>query len=374
MSLEVDIRHRLGAFTLAAAFSVEMGLTALFGRSGSGKTSLINVVAGLVRPDEGRVVIAGDVVVDRAHGVFAPSWRRRVGYVFQDARLFPHLTVRQNLLYGHWFSTEKASDREIDRVIDLLAIGSLLERRPAGLSGGEKQRVAIGRALLSSPRILLMDEPLASLDEALKQEVMPYLERLRDEARLPILYVSHAISEVARLADTIVLLSDGRVHAQGPITDILPRLDLFPMTGRSEAGAVIEATVEGHEPAFGLTRLVSRAGTWRIAGVSAPVGTRIRLRVRARDVMVARTRPEDISAVNVFPATVKEIATSDAPMIDIRLDCNGEALLARLTRHSIDRLGLTPGVPVFALIKSVALDRRDIGGVAHRSTDTEPVG
>jgi molybdate transport system ATP-binding protein len=243
MTIAVDIEHRLGAFLLDAQFEAGGGLIALFGRSGSGKTSVVDIVAGLVRPDRARVCVDGTVLIDTEKGIFVPRHRRRIGYVFQEGRLFPHLTVRQNLLYGRWFAPRGKDGEALERVVDLLGIGGLLERRPGRLSGGEKQRVAIGRALLADPRLLLMDEPLASLDEQRKTEILPYIERLRDESEVPIVYVSHSIPEVARLATTVVLMSDGKVAAAGPTPDIMQRLDLFPLTGRAEAGALVEAAV-----------------------------------------------------------------------------------------------------------------------------------
>src|SRR5881227_296381 len=260
--LSVAVQHRLGDFVLDASFESGAGLTALFGRSGSGKTSLVNAIAGLIRPERGRILVDGAVLTDTERGVFVPARRRRIGYVFQEGRLFPHLTVRQNLLYGRWFASRRGQAGEVEHVIDLLGISHLLDRRPAKLSGGEKQRAAIGRALLASPRLLLMDEPLASLDEARKAEILPYIERLRDESGLPIVYVSHSVPEVARLASTIVLVSEGSVAAVGPTAEIMQRLDLFPLTGRAEAGAIIEATVEAHDDTFALTMLRSRAGLW----------------------------------------------------------------------------------------------------------------
>jgi len=215
--LEVDIEHRFGSFELDIHFRSGRGLTALFGRSGAGKTSVVNVIAGLVRPERGRVVVEGSVLIDTERRISAPAHRRRVGYVFQEDRLFPHLTVRQNLLFGRWFALGPALASRLDDVVDLLGIGALLDRRPGRLSGGERQRVAIGRALLASPRLLLMDEPLASLDARRKDEILPYIERLRDQAGVPIVYVSHAVAEVTRLANTIVLISDGRVRAVGPL-------------------------------------------------------------------------------------------------------------------------------------------------------------
>jgi molybdate transport system ATP-binding protein len=362
MTLAVDIRHRLGAFQLDAQFEAEGGLIALFGRSGSGKTSIVNIIAGLVRPDRARVTIDRTVLVDTEGGIFVPRHRRRIGYVFQEGRLFPHLTVRQNLLYGHWFARQREGGGALERVVDLLGIGPLLGRRPGRLSGGEKQRVAIGRALLADPRLLLMDEPLASLDEQRKGEILPYIERLRDRSKIPIVYVSHSVAEVARLATTLVLMSEGKVAAVGPTADVMQRLDLFPLTGRAEAGAVVEAMVERHDDAAGLTELQSRAGRWRLHRINAPIGAHLRLRVRARDVILAKSPPTDISALNVLPGVIADIGSREGPIIEVRVDCNGEALIARLTRFSANELGLAPGVPIFAVVKGVAFDRHSVGG------------
>ena len=372
MTLAIDIRHRLGSFLLDAQFETGSGLIALFGRSGSGKTSVINIIAGLVPPERGRITIDGTVLLDTERGVFVQRHRRRIGYVFQEGRLFPHLTVRQNLLYGRWFAPRAKRGDDLERVVDLLGVGTLLERRPGRLSGGEKQRVAIGRALLADPRLLLMDEPLASLDEARKAEILPYVERLRDQSKVPIIYVSHSIAEVARLATTVVLLSEGKVAAVGPTSEVMQRLDLFPLTGRAEAGAVIEATVERHDETFGLTELASRAGRWRLPRIDAPVGARLRLRVRARDVMLAKSAPADLSALNVLPGIVADIGPHDGPIVEIRVDCSGEALIARLTRYSVERLGLASGTPVFALVKSVALDRRSLSGPLQTAFGPNP--
>jgi len=375
MTLEIDVTHRLGGFKLDARFSAGSGLVALFGRSGAGKTSIINVIAGLIRPERGRVTLDGLTLLDTERGVSIPRHRRRLGTIFQEGRLFPHLTVRQNLLYGRWFvpAAKRGDDLgpALDRVVDLLGLDALLDRWPARLSGGEKQRVAIGRALLAKPRALLMDEPLASLDEARKAEILPYIERLRDQSRVPIVYVSHSIAEVARLASTIVLLSEGRVAASGPTAEIMQRLDLFPLTGRAEAGALIEARVERHDERFGLTELSSRAGLWKLPRLDAAVGTRVRLRVRARDVMLATSEPRDLSALNVLPGVVADIGRSEGPIADIRLDCSGDALIARLTRYSVERLALAPGTPVFALVKSVALDRRSLSGPIGQGADAD---
>jgi molybdate transport system ATP-binding protein len=357
MSLSVDIRHRLGAFSLDAAFETGGRLTALFGPSGSGKTSLVNLIGGLLRPDEGRIVAGGRVLVDTGAGVFVPKHKRRIGYVFQDARLFPHMTVGQNLRYGRFFTPASERYGDMDGVVELLGIGHLLDRKPGSLSGGEKQRVAIGRALLASPRLILMDEPLASLDEQRKAEILPYIERLRDETKIPIVYVSHSAAEVARLATDIAVLDNGRVAAAGPTSEILQRLDLLPAEERGEGGAVLEMQATTRDEAFGMTTLASPAGEIHVAGLEAAPGSTVRVRIRARDVIVATERPRGISALNILPGRIAGIASGNGHFADVTIDCNGEAVSARITRQSAEMLGLAPGLPVFAVVKSVTFDR-----------------
>ena len=361
MNLEVDVAHRFGSFALEARFTSQGRLTAFFGRSGAGKSSLVNIIAGVVRPDRGRIVLDRTTLVDTERGVFVPKHRRRVGYVFQEGRLFPHLTVRQNLTFGRWFTPKRERKLGLDQVLDLLGIGHLLDRRPGALSGGEKQRVAIGRALLTSPRLLLMDEPLASLDETRKEEILPFIERLRDEAQVPIIYVSHSLSEVARLATTVVMLVEGRVVAVGPPTDVLGRADLLMPEAAHEAGALIEAVVAGHDPEFGLTSLQTRAGLFQAPRLDLPIGTPVRLRIRARDVMIATARPDSLSALNVLSGAVVALDNTTDGLVDVGLDCGGVRLTARLTRKSIHALQLASGRQVYAVIKSVALDRDALG-------------
>ena len=349
MSLEFDVHHTLGAFTLDARFTAPQGVTALFGPSGAGKSSLVDIVAGLIRPQRGRVAIDGQALVDTDRGVFVPRHRRRVGYVFQDSRLFPHLSVRRNLLYGRWFAKGNGGAAgDFASVVDLLGIGAFLERRPESLSGGEKQRVAIGRALLAKPRLVLMDEPLASLDEARRAEIMPYIERLRDEAGVPILYVSHSISEVARLATTVVVLDNGAVAAIGPVADILPLAD--------DGGSVLEATIARHDEAFQLSLLSSRAGELQVPRLARPVGASVRAYIRSRDVMLSLHPPQDISALNVLAGTIVTVTPRGA-QADVGLDCNGATLLARVTAKSVERLALAPGRTVHAVVKSVSFER-----------------
>ena len=361
MNLEVDVAHRFGSFALEARFTSQGRLTAFFGRSGAGKSSLVNIIAGVVRPDRGRIVLDRTTLVDTERGVFVPKHRRRVGYVFQEGRLFPHLTVRQNLTFGRWFTPKRERKLGLDQVLDLLGIGHLLDRRPGALSGGEKQRVAIGRALLTSSRLLLMDEPLASLDETRKEEILPFIERLRDEAQVPIIYVSHSLSEVARLATTVVMLVEGRVVAVGPPTEVLGRADLLMPEAAHEAGALIEAVVAGHDPEFGLTSLQTRAGLFQAPRLDLPIGTPVRLRIRARDVMIATARPDGLSALNVLSGAVVALDNTADGLVDVGLDCGGVRLTARLTRKSIHALQLASGRQVYAVIKSVALDRDALG-------------
>jgi molybdate transport system ATP-binding protein len=368
MSIEVAARTRLGAFTLDAAFLSEGGLTALFGPSGSGKTSLINVIAGLLKPAWGRVVVEGRVLLDTEARIDVASHKRRIGYVFQESRLFPHLSVRQNMLYGRWFAPRFDRTGSFDEVVDLLGLEPLLARGTAKLSGGEQQRVAIGRALLASPRLLLMDEPLASLDAARKDEVLPYLERLRDRAGVPILYVSHALAEVARLATRIVVMEEGRVVAEGRAAKILGRVDLMPLARGPEAGAIIDGVVEVHDEVFGLTTLASRAGRLRVPRIGLAPGATVRVRIQARDVMLALAQPKALSALNVLAGKVIEIGAGDGPMVEIAIDCGGARLVARLTRYSAAKLKLQPGAQVFAVIKSVTLDARAIGTAPEQAT------
>ena len=352
MSLEVDVDHARESFRLSARFSAAPGLTALFGRSGSGKTTLVDIVGGLIRPDRGKVAVDGQVLVDTERSLFVPKHRRRIGYVFQESRLFPHLSVRSNLLYGRWFAGDGGAAADLASVVDLLGIGPLLERRPDSLSGGEKQRVAIGRALLAHPRLVLMDEPLASLDEARRAEILPYIERLRDEAGVPILYVSHSVAEVARLATTVVILTEGKVTAVGPVADILPLADA------GDAGGVLDAVVARHDEAFQLSVLTTAAGELQVPRLSAPAGAPVRAYIRARDVMLSLRPPEEISALNVLAGKVVAITpAANGAQADVRLDCNGANLTARLTVKSVQRLALAPGRPVYAVIKSVSFER-----------------
>lgn len=359
--IDVNIVERLGTFDLAVSFKAEAPVVGLFGRSGSGKTSLVNALAGVSGHRRGHVIVNGETLFDDAQGIDLPPERRRLGYVFQDDLLFPHMHVEANLLYG--FRRAAASTRVIEpeHVIDLLGLGSLLHRFPSTLSGGEKQRVAIGRALLAQPRLLLMDEPLASLDVARRDEVLRYIELLRDDLRIPIVYVSHSVAEITRLADTIVLLSQGKAIAVGEVDEVMGRLDLRPQTGRYEAGSVIDTTVVAYDSEYALTTLRFDGGDLIVPNVQALVGERVRVRVRARDVSLALAPPAGLSIVNVLPGTITAIDDEGGPIVEVQLRLGNVSLRARITRRSRVDLRLAENQLVYTLIKAVSFDRRSVG-------------
>ncbi|MFD1881581.1 molybdenum ABC transporter ATP-binding protein [Paracoccus pacificus] len=360
MTLEIGVRHAFPEFALDVEFQAPPGVTVLFGPSGSGKSTVVAAVAGLLRPDRARIAVDGTVLTDTDRGIRLPPHRRRIGVIFQDGRLFPHLSVRQNLQYGRWFARGRPGGARTDTVVDLLGIGHLLDRAPATLSGGERQRVAIGRALLSRPQLILADEPLSALDEARKQEIMPYFERLRDHAGVPILYVSHAPAEVARLATTVVALRDGKVAGIGTPSEVFSTPQ-FAALSPSTAGAVIEAEVSGHDDQDGLTRLSAGGIALYLPRIQAPPGARIRLRIAANEVMLARTAPEGISALNLLPGRVESLQEDVQGGVQVRLMTPAGAVLARITRRSARELQVAPGQPLTAIVKSLAPSRDDIG-------------
>lgn len=359
MSLQVAFKHSFENFALDVNFAADSsGITALFGPSGSGKSSTVNAISGLLSPREGAIRLDGTALFDSATGTDLPARRRHVGYVFQDARLFPHMSVRRNLEFGARRRGAAPGDAEFRHIVELLGLTHLLPRRPRSLSGGEKQRVALGRAMLARPRLLLLDEPLAAIDPSRKAEILPYFERLRDEVGVPIVYVSHSVDEVGRLADHLVVLNEGRVAAEGPVFDIMSRIDLFPLTGRFEAGAVLEARVARHDREDSLTRVTFDGGELWIPEVAAAEGASVRLRIRARDIMLARGRPEGISANNVLQADIVAIRRDEGPYLDIQLRCGTAQLLARITHRSLKRLGLEVGNRVYAVIKTATVARQ----------------
>jgi molybdate transport system ATP-binding protein len=362
--LSVELSHRFGAFTLDVAFEAPGGVTVLFGKSGSGKTSVIKSVAGLLEPDQGRIATGDTVFFDSGRRHFVPPHKRRMGYVFQEARLFPHLDVRRNLTYGRRFAPRPpaAVDAagEFDRIVDLLGLSGLLDRRPRDLSGGETQRVAIGRALLSRPALLLADEPLAALDADRKEEILPYFERLRDDLQVPILYVTHSAPEVARLATTVVVLEEGRVLRSGPAAEVLGDPDITPL-GPRDAGALLEARVVRHHE-DGLTELDAGGARLFLPRLGQPVGGAVRVRIAAQDVILSRSRPEGLSALNILPGRIDRVRQGQGPAVMVALDTPAGRVLARVTGRSAASLGLAPGVEVYAIVKTVSVAPGDIGG------------
>ncbi|MGH6871151.1 MAG: molybdenum ABC transporter ATP-binding protein [Rhizomicrobium sp.] len=353
--IEVSVRHEFPGFTLDAAFQVERpGITALFGPSGAGKSTLVSAIAGLVRPRQGRIVAGGRVLLDTEAGTFVPPRARRIGIVFQDARLFPHMSVETNLRFGWRRTPARAGADEFARVLDMLGLEPLLARKPAKLSGGEKSRVALGRALLAAPELLLLDEPLAALDGPRKAEILPWLERLRDEARLPMIYVTHALEEVMRLADHLILLRAGRVVAAGRAFDLLSGLEFAGAMQVPAPGAVFPVTVQARRE-DGLTVLAFDGGELIVARLARPAGTRLRVRLRAEDIMLALEEPRAISANNVLHATVTAVEPHEIDA-DVQLACGGVKLVARITRASLARLAIARGLRLYAVVKSVTVD------------------
>jgi molybdate transport system ATP-binding protein len=355
--LQVSVAGGAGEFRLAADFEAGSGITALFGRSGAGKTTILKMIAGMTKPQAGRIVADDRVLFDGASGIDLSPARRQVGFVFQDGRLFPHLSVRRNLTYARWAGRRKAS-RPFEEVVALLGLEAHLDRPPATLSGGERQRVAIGRALLSGPAILLMDEPLSSLDQARRLDILPYIEAIRDETRIPIVYVSHEIDEVARLADTVVVLEQGRMLAAGPAAEIFGRLDLGDTLGRQEAGALIEATVTAVDPRYGVAEIDVDGARLELVGEGFAAGEAVRLRIRARDVALATGAQEGLSIRNQLPCRVEEIAIAGPAYVEVALKLGGQRLRSRITRKSAEEMGLAPGQAVVALLKAVSVERR----------------
>ncbi|MFI5014176.1 MAG: molybdenum ABC transporter ATP-binding protein [Hyphomicrobiales bacterium] len=352
-AIEVDIRLERGGFRLDASFELPAaGITAILGPSGSGKTTLLGAIAGILTPREGTIVVAEDVFFDSPRGLDVPVERRGCGFVFQDARLFPHLNVAQNLEYGLNRRRGRAIVQQTRQVVETLGIGHLLTRRPATLSGGERQRVAIGRALLSQPRLLLLDEPMAGLDQDRRGEILPYLERLRDIAGPPILYVSHALDEVLRLAAQVVLIEAGRCIAAGPTAAVL--------SGRALGGerriSVLDGRVMEHDADIGLTLVETAVGTFRVPIAETPVGGTLRLVVDARDVALATVEPAGLSIRNRFRARIECIEPLDRSQALLTLSAAAGSVSAVLTRDAVADLGLAPGAEVWCLVKSVALD------------------
>jgi molybdate transport system ATP-binding protein len=355
--LEVAVNKRLGSFTLQATFTAPTpGIVALFGRSGCGKTTLINIISGLLAPDEGHVRLEGAVLTDtRANIAVAPE-RRRIGYVFQDARLFPHFNVLGNLRYGQKRAPRQGASPLIsfEEVISLLGLNPLLHRRPTQLSGGERQRVALGRALLSQPQLLLLDEPLSGIDLARREEVLPYLEALRDRLSIPMVYVTHQFEEILRLATFVVLMDSGRVVADGPLGDISLRPELRAIVGPDAVGAVLDGTVTHVDATRGLVHLQLGTGTLHVSLRGASIGSRVRVQLLARDIILATESPHALSVRNVLTGQILEMSEDDREAVLVKVDIGGPTILARITQNAADALALHPGRPVWVLVKAVS--------------------
>jgi molybdate transport system ATP-binding protein len=353
--LQVAAIKRRPAFRLDASFSAPLpGVIALFGRSGSGKTTLVNVIAGLLAPDEGEIRLGDEVLTDTRRGIAVPVERRRIGYVFQDTRLFPHLTVADNLRYGEKRAAAAAAVIGFEEVLALLGLEALLARRPRQLSGGERQRVALGRALLARPRLLLLDEPLAALDAARREEVLPYLVALRDRLSIPMVYVSHDFEEVLRLATHLVLLEGGRVLADGPVDEMSLSRELQSIVGPELVGAVVEGLVTRLNPAEGTAQLAVGTGTLQVSLRDVPLGASVRLQLLARDVILATQPVQGLSVRNALASTIIAVSDDDFGAVLVRLDVGGAIVLARITQAARRALGLQPGDAVWTLIKAVS--------------------
>jgi molybdate transport system ATP-binding protein len=352
--IRVQYRLQRAGFSLDIDVELPMqGITGLFGVSGAGKTTLLRCIAGLERPKTGKLTVAGDVWEDGDAGVSRSTQQRKIGYVFQEPRLFDHLSVRKNIEYGQ---SRRASNggAEFDHVIELLGLEQLLSRHPAELSGGEAQRVAIARALLCSPQFVLMDEPLASLDQARRDEILPFLDRLHADSDIPVVYVSHNIDEICRLCDHLVVMDCGNVEACGELQDVLVGMDVSALDG-DHAGSVIEGRAGSYDEQDDLTRLEFSGGDLWVPGRAAADGARLRLRIRASDVSLCRARPVQSTILNILPATVEAIQPGPGPSMLVRLTLGEDRIVARVTRRSIRELGLQPGDELFAQIKSVAV-------------------
>jgi len=359
--IEVVLKKRRGAFTLDVAFRTadpEMsspGVIALFGPSGCGKTTTVHAISGLLRPDAGIVRIGDATLFDSMRGIDVPAERRRIGYVFQDARLFPHLDVLKNLRYGANRAREEGPRIDFDEIVDLLGLGPLLARRPRRLSGGERQRVALGRALLCRPRLLLLDEPLASLDVARRAELLPYLERLRDRLSVPMIYVSHQFEEVLRLATHVVLLEAGRVVAEGDVTAVSIAPELRAAIGSDALGAVVEGEIEAVDSAAGLARLKVGTGRLMIQADELSAGRRVRVQLLARDLILGVEPPRGLSVRNCLEGTIVRLAPDAARTHLVEIDIGGPRLIAQVTTSASAELDLRVGRRLWVLVKTVSL-------------------
>ena len=359
--LRVAALKRRHGFTLQAEFAAPTpGIVALFGRSGCGKTTLVNVISGLLAPDQGCIQLDDAVLTDTRAGISVPVERRRIGYVFQDARLFPHFSVLGNLRYGWKRSLRHAAARAhahaitLEEVVGLLGLAPLLDRRPHQLSGGERQRVGLGRALLSQPRLLLLDEPLASLDVARREEVLPYLEALRDRLAIPMVYVSHQFEEVLQLATHVVLMEAGRVVAQGTLTEVSLRPELRAIVGPDSVGSVLDGVITRVDPSRTMADLQLGTGTLYVSLRDVAVGSRVRVQLLARDIILATEKPHGLSVRNSLQGAIAEISPDDGEAVLVKVDIGGATVLSRITHDAAAALGLHAGMPIWVLVKAVS--------------------
>ncbi|MFL2770320.1 MAG: molybdenum ABC transporter ATP-binding protein [Rhodospirillaceae bacterium] len=345
----------------------DTGVTAIFGRSGTGKSTLLKIIAGLLRPEFVRIQVGSNLLCDTQHGSWVPPGRRRIGYVFQDTRLFPHLSVKGNLMFGQRFNPLPENKAlNFNSIVSLLDLGELLGRTVQGLSGGESQRVAIGRALLANPRLLLLDEPLAALDEVHKGEILPYLESLRHNLSLPILYVSHSLGEIRRLATWMAILDGGKIKAFGSVEDITDQIHLSPLAEGNDLGSVLAATVIGHERDHGLTRLSLSGQVILVPQLNLEDGAHVRVQVRPKDIALALEHPANLSILNVLGGTISKIIESPLrPVVEVQVNIASPEkpahLWVQVTRLAAERLGLQEDMPIYALIKAVSLDEDRVG-------------
>ncbi|WP_420863386.1 molybdenum ABC transporter ATP-binding protein [Algirhabdus cladophorae] len=348
MSLTCDIVHGYDDFRLTAQFQLGRGITAVFGPSGAGKTTLLNAISGTLQPDQGTISFQQSTLFDAASKTHLPLHKRRIGRVFQKAMLFPHLSVRQNLTYGG------GSPEAVARITGVLGISHLLDRRPATLSGGEQQRVAIGRAVLAGSELLLMDEPLSSLDMARKAEILPYFRKIHLETQVPILYVSHDLEEIKQLADDLIILEAGQVLHHGPIFDSFQNAELVRLLGHSGAGSFVTARLMCHHP-DGLSELQLSQTTILLPQVDAPLGTSIRLQINLSDVILSLEAPQMLSALNAMPVEVTNIHLGTGPGAIVTLRSGADVVLARITKRSLAAMGLVVGTKCYAVVKSMAI-------------------
>ena len=356
MTLSLDIKKRLGNFNLDVSFECGSGVTALFGKSGAGKSSIVQMLAGLVDPDEGTIRIDNNLVFDNSSRLNISPENRRIGYVFQDDRLFPHMNVKRNLEFGaRRRGSEAPNTLHLQDVVNVLGISGLMERGTHMLSGGERQRVSIGRALLSGPRLLLMDEPLASLDIERKSEILPYIQRIHKEFAIPIVYVSHAVEEVLHLADTLILVDDGKISAIGDVEEVINRPHVARIAGGGYISSVVGVRVKTLDANHGLATLAFDGGEFRVPAAGLKVGSNIRIRVRAQDVSIALLKPKNISVLNIFAGNIRSISEREKQQVEVQIRIGGVTLSSQITSRSLKELQLNVGKEVFAMVKGVAI-------------------